>query len=240
MAAQPFPLTKVNSRSRAPSLTSSTEFDSQNVFGPNLTPLPTPLEAAFLQRPPPMSLNLVNKDYIANLSGFRICLSSDMSSFIANQIRWLQSGNPGWTHAWILTGKGQCVSQNWILEQEPLSNYLNGTTRIEMWRCGIWNDDDIQAMFNFINQKLALPRSQRKYDWWAYAGQLLRRPRIQNPRAYFCSEFARDVMVAGGVDKYLERTPLALLRNPHPNPGQIHDTLIQSAVWCSEVYDPTL
>ena len=170
----------------------------------------------------------IGRDALEGMNGFRICLSSDLAVWYARAIRRYQTGTHQYSHAWILMERGQAVSQNFRLARQPLSDYLNGTTRIKMWRCVNWSDKDLRAMKEFIEGRLALPWYRRRYDFLAYVGQITRIKVINDPLAYICSEFVGSVIQAGyrcGLQR-------------HPSPGDIDEFLGNDPAWDAVCYDP--
>jgi len=123
------------------------------------------------------------------------------------------------------------VSQNWVLQKEPIAQYLKGKHRIKFWRNPTWSWKQMAAMEREARSLLALPTYRRLYDIVGLFGQLIRRPSLNIPSLFYCSEAAARILAAGGEDCGMK----------HPTPADLNRWCKASPnMECWGIYDPDI
>jgi len=138
------------------------------------------------------------------------------------------------TRSASLTQSAIVASQDWLLADRPLSDYLKGQHRLKAW---VIEPGPHHKTLEWINYQVARPWYRRRYDWLGVIGHAIGLPWINVPWSNYCSEFAGAVL-----------TPYAHGRSfrSHPTPNDINRALKQPHNWllfepcvlCR--FDPTL
>jgi len=146
-----------------------------------------------------------------------LVLSDNVHSLLAQQIRSHTKGF--YNHAMWMRKPGYVVSQNWTLNEQPISRYVDSKHRLKFWYNPEWVRDrrgTVWLIDKRIDNVLAESWWKRTYDFLGIIGQALRMKGLNNPKRRYCSEVVAEWLTL------LE--PSFSLK--HPSPAEINE-------WCN-------
>jgi hypothetical protein len=121
-----------------------------------------------------------------------LVLSSDAKSFLAWAIR--RRTNSHYSHLMWLHRPGYFASQDLWYREVPIMKYDG--VRLKLWRGKNWTATDKLNITARINQELAKPALDTRYDMLAIVGQLFGLVSIQVPWTKICSDWAELLKIA--------------------------------------------
>ena len=119
-----------------------------------------------------------------------IVLCDDRRGFLGFIIKTHEGGN--YNHEMIMRKPGWVVTQNNVLKEIPIADYMKDNVLMKFWKPAI-SKEDILVINKEIDKDLAKKWWQRSYDFVGLFGQALWMPWLQMPGAYFCSEWVAHI-----------------------------------------------
>ena len=154
-----------------------------------------------------------------------VVLSDNLSSWFSRRIKRHTKGD--YNHAMIMHYPGRVATQEIVLRDSPIGGFLTGTHRLKLWRWPGTTQEQRAFMLARIEHDLAKPWYKRRYDPLGLVGQLFRVKPINNPWAYYCSEWVASVVREAGIDM-----------GRYPSPADIDRHCIALGWECVGVFDP--
>lgn len=119
-----------------------------------------------------------------------------------------------WNHFMWMAHPGKVVTQDMLLREVPIINYLNGKHSLKFWTCSSWPTLGKLAIIKTLEYHLSLPWYKRRYDILQILGIKLHLRRLQIPWLNICSDWAD---VASLADKRFNKKYIT--------PGEVNE-------WC--------
>lgn len=138
-----------------------------------------------------------------------VVLVDDLRGGLGFLIKEHTSGN--YNHAMIMVKPGKVVTQNNLLKELDIKDYLKSYKMLKFWSIKNLTKDEKRILCSTIAIDLSKPWWERLYDYVGIFGQAIKIPVIQWPWAKYCSE-----SVAGYL-RLIPRFVSWLSRVPNPS-----------------------
>lgn len=158
----------------------------------------------------------------------RLAVSDNLSSWFSLAIKRHTDGE--YNHAFWAWAPGRVISQNWMLSDGPLDDYLEGKHRVKLMWNSVWTEEQIVRIRARLNGQLHRPWWKRMYDWPGILGQAMRLRGLNLPHRQYCSEAAGEVL----------RAVETAFGMKHPTPADLNKWCKRQDGWQALVYDPAV
>lgn len=130
--------------------------------------------------------------------------SDDLRGFFS----WAIKVHEQWVynHFMWMTKPGIVASQSWLYKEVSIKNYVK-RSRLKLWYCKGWTENDRKKAIEEINRRLSEPWYSRLYDVPAIVGQAIHMDWLHIPWLDICSD-------SGSVVKTVDSR--YNLKNPDP------------------------